>query len=82
MGFARDPESRALRRRLLIRSALLLSRPPLPPPLSDTPHHQSSNDISRIVRLILNNICFFGLNLNSAFPKCSLTLLMQGGHVF
>ena len=50
MGFARDPESRALRRRLLIRSALLLSRPQLPPPPSDTPQHKSTNDIARIVR--------------------------------
>jgi hypothetical protein len=50
MGFARDPESRALRRRLLMRSALLLSRPQLPPPSSDSPHHKSSNAISRIVR--------------------------------
>ena len=38
MGFARDPESRALRRRLLVRSALLLSRPQLPPPHSDDSH--------------------------------------------
>ena len=50
MGFARDPESRALRRRLLVRSALLLSRPQLPPPHSDDSHRKSSNDISRIVR--------------------------------
>lgn len=50
MGFARDPESRALRRRLLMRSALLLSRPQLPPPSSDSPNHKSSNAISRIVR--------------------------------
>ena len=50
MGFARDPESRALRRRLLVRSALLLSRPQLPSTLSDDSHRKSSNDISRIVR--------------------------------
>ena len=50
MVFARDPESRALRRRLLVRSALLLSRPQLPPTLSDDSHRKSSNDISRIVR--------------------------------
>ena len=55
MGFARDPESRALRRRLLIRSALLLSRPQLPPPPSDDPHRKSSNDISRIVRFCPND---------------------------
>jgi hypothetical protein len=58
MGFSRDPESRALRRRLLIRSALLLSRPQLPSPPSDATHLKSSNDISRIVRLIPNYACF------------------------
>jgi hypothetical protein len=50
MGLARDSEFRALRRRLLIRSALLLSRPQLSPPPSDTPQHKSTNDIARIVR--------------------------------
>jgi hypothetical protein len=69
MGFARDPDSRALRRRLLIRSALLLSRPQLPPPHSDDPHGQSSNDISRIVRSVM-----FILFLYIAFSPVALTV--------
>ena len=78
MGFARDPESRALRRRLLIRSALLLSRPQLPPP-ADASHHFSSNHIARIVR---SCPCRLGLLIVYfsliRFSICSL----QGGHVF
>lgn len=85
MGFARDPESRALRRRLLMRSALLLSRPQLPPPSSDPPHHKSSNAISRIVRSCPCFIFFspsFLLLARHRVPSVAMSSMRAAGRPF